>query len=175
MKLDLGVERDHIESLTKANGTSALAEMIWNSLDADSTQIKIDYTRTSLGGFSQILVSDDGNGLEYSKAQSVFGRIGGSEKKNNQLSPGGRQYHGKEGKGRYKALALGDLVVFQSKYANNGQVNEFTITIDRNNLSFSEISELKILPKSETTKGFHIKIENVNQDVGFPEVRPFES
>jgi hypothetical protein len=164
MKLDLGVERDHIESLTKANGTSALAELIWNSLDADSTQIRIDYTRTNLGGFSSISLKDDGHGLDYSTAKNVFGRLGGSEKKQTSSSPGGRQYHGKEGKGRYKALALGDLVVFQSNFIDNGQINEFTITIDRNNLSYSEISELKTLPKSLGTKGFSVQIQNINQE-----------
>lgn len=163
-KIDLGVERDHIESLTKASGPSALAEMIWNSLDADSTQINIEYVKTNLGGFSEITVTDDGNGLEYSKAQNVFGRIGGSEKKLIHSSPKGRQYHGKEGKGRYKALALGDLVVFKSHYQNNGQMNQFTITIDRNNLTYSEISDLKTLPKSNSTKGFSVSIQNINQE-----------
>lgn len=164
MKLDLGVERDHIESLTKANGTSALAELIWNCLDADSTQINIEYKKTNLGGFSEISIIDDGHGLEFTKAQNVFGRLGGSEKKISNSSPGGRQYHGKEGKGRYKALALGDLVIFQSNYQSNGQVNEFTITIDRNNLSYSEISDLKTLPKSQTSKGFRVRIQNINQE-----------
>lgn len=164
MKIDLGVERDHIESLTRASGSTALAELIWNSLDADSTQINIEYDRTNLGGFNKIFISDNGHGLEYSKAKNVFGRLGGSEKKNSNSSPGGRQYHGKEGKGRYKALALGDLVIFQSSYPDNGQANEFTITIDRNNLSYSEISDLKVLHKSQRHKGFSVLIQNINQE-----------
>lgn len=37
--IDIGVERDHIEAQTKANGITALSELIWNSLDADATEI----------------------------------------------------------------------------------------------------------------------------------------
>src|ERR1700722_13136417 len=119
--VDLGVEKDHIESLTKASGTTALCELIWNSLDADANEISIDYETNHVGGYNYIKVSDNGHGIGYEKAQDVFGRLGGSEKKNTSQSPSGRQYHGKEGKGRYKGLALGDLVKFKSIYKSNGK------------------------------------------------------
>lgn len=163
--IDLGVEKDHIESLTRANGITALSELIWNSLDADATVISIEYVSNSLGGFESIEVNDNGLGIEYTKAQEVFGRLGGSEKKNNSTSPGGRQYHGKEGKGRYKALALGDLVVFTSRYKNSSSFKEFTITFDRNNLSHSKFSSLKPLEDKASKSGFNVLIQNVNSDI----------
>ena len=100
--IDLGVEKDHIESLTKANGINALAELLWNSLDADASEVKIEYVPTKLGNYEYIKIIDNGHGLTYEKAQDVFSRLGGSEKKLKTQSPNGRQYHGKEGKGRYK-------------------------------------------------------------------------
>ncbi len=163
-KVDLGVERDHIESLTRANGVNALAELIWNSLDADSTVVNVEYVKNRLDAIEEISVSDNGLGLRYDKAQDIFGRLGGSQKKTDPTSPGGRQYHGKEGKGRYKALALGDLVKFTSTYKNTDQCNEFSITLDRNNLTYSEFSDQKILPKSEKETGFTALIQNVNQE-----------
>lgn len=162
-RLDLGVERDHIESLTKASGLNAIAELIWNSLDADATEVTVE-SSFRMGGVDEITVSDNGNGLDYSKAQEVFGRIGGSEKKVKSISPKGRHYHGKEGKGRYKALALGDLVEFSSYYSSDGQHKEFSITLDRNNLSYSEISDPKNQKKEKTEKGFKVTIQNVNQE-----------
>lgn len=163
-KIDLGVERDHIESLTRANGVNALAELIWNSLDADSTVVNVEYVKNRLDAIEEISVSDNGLGLRYDKAQDIFGRLGGSEKKMEPTSPGGRQYHGKEGKGRYKALALGDLVKFTSTYRNTNQCHEFSITLDRNNLTYSEFSDQKALPKSENETGFRALIQNVNQE-----------
>ncbi len=96
--IDIGVERDHIEAQTKASGITALSELIWNSLDADATEIHIDFKPTKLGGYEYLKVSDNGHGLTYEKAQDVFSRLGGSDKKIRTQSPGGRNYHGKEGK-----------------------------------------------------------------------------
>jgi Histidine kinase-, DNA gyrase B-, and HSP90-like ATPase len=164
-KIDLGVERDHIESLTKANGITAISELIWNALDADASIVRIEYEKNILDGIETIKVSDNGLGLDYSKAQEIFGRLGGSEKKINTTSPSGRHYHGKEGKGRYKTLSLGDLVIFTSFYNYNDQYKSFNITLDRNNLTYSEISDLTSVPKSQNQSGFEVLIQNINQDV----------
>ena len=163
--IDLGVEKDHIESLTRASGITAISELIWNSLDADATEISIEYVSNSIGGFESIEVNDNGLGIEYTKAQEVFGRLGGSEKKNINNSPSGRQYHGKEGKGRYKALALGDLVTFTSRYKNSSSYKEFTITFDRNNLSHSKFSSLIPLEGETSKSGFNVLIQNINFDI----------
>ena len=162
--IDVGVEQDHIESLTRASGITAISELIWNSLDADSTEIKIEYVKNKLGGYENLMVIDNGLGIEYAKAQDVFGRLGGSEKKHTNTSPNGRHYHGKEGKGRYKSLALGDLVKFTSVYQNGESLKEFTVTFDRNNLSHSNFSDLKTLSKGNTETGFKVEIQNVNQE-----------
>lgn len=160
--IDIGVEKDHIESLTKASGINSLAELLWNSLDADATEINVDYKQTKLGGYEYITVTDNGHGLTYEKAQDIFSRIGGSEKKIRTQSPNGRQYHGKEGKGRYKGLSLGDYVKFTSVYEEKNGFSEFTLTIDRNHLSKTELSDLKQLKKGEGKSGFKVEINNIN-------------
>lgn len=160
--IDIGVEKDHIESITKANGINSLAELLWNSLDADATEINVEYKTNSLGGYNFINITDNGHGLTYEKAQNIFSRIGGSEKKLQAQSPGGRQYHGKEGKGRYKSLSLGDLVKFTSVYGTKDDFSEFSLTIDRNQLSRTELSDLKKLKKGEGLSGFKVEINNVN-------------
>lgn len=163
-KIDLGVEIDHIDSLTRSNGINAITELIWNALDADATLINIEYEKNKLGRIEKLVIQDNGHGLDYQKAQYVFGKLGGSEKKSTRISPNGRQYHGKEGKGRYKSLALGDLVVFRSKFNNGDNLKEFDITLDRNYLSFSAFSDLKTIPKGTDNPSFTITIENVNQE-----------
>lgn len=162
--IDIAVERDHIESLTRANGITAISELIWNSLDADSTVINVEYEKNKLTRIENLEVIDNGRGIDYHRAQDVFGRLVGSEKKLNTTSPNGRQYHGKEGKGRYKALALGDLVTFTSTYKNADSLKEFSITIDRNNLTHSAFSDLKSLPKEKNQTGFKVSIQNIIQE-----------
>lgn len=160
--IDIGVETDHIDSLTKSNGMNALAELIWNSLDADASEIKVKYKRSPISGYEFIKISDNGHGLTYQKAQEVFSRLGGSEKKLKSQSPSGRQYHGKQGKGRYKSLSLGDLVKFTSVYEDDGILYTFTLSIDRNKLSRTELSDLKQLKKEEKETGFDVEIFNIN-------------
>lgn len=162
--IEIGVEKDHIESLTKANGINALSELIWNALDADATIISIEYVSTKIGGYESIIVKDNGSGLDYISAQDVFGKIGGSNKKTANFSPSGRSYHGKEGKGRYKALALGDLVTFTSRYHSNSlsDLKEFSIIVDRNRLSKSELTPSKNVTELNSETGFKVLIQNIN-------------
>jgi Histidine kinase-, DNA gyrase B-, and HSP90-like ATPase len=160
--IELGVERDHIEAQTKATGMTAISELIWNALDADATEIHIDYAPTNMGGYEYIRVTDNGHGLAYEKAQDVFSRLGGSEKKTKTMSPGGRPYHGKEGKGRYKSLALGDLIEFKSIYTSNGKQADFTIKIDRNQISKTEFSDLNQRDTAPGRTGVQVTINNVN-------------
>ncbi len=69
----------------------------------------------------------------------------------------------RKGKGRYKSLALGDLVEFKSTYnSDNGIFSQFTAKIDRNTLSKTEISDLKKLKKGTGKSGFQLEINNVN-------------
>ena len=161
--IDLAVEKDHIHSLTRANGITAISELIWNSLDADATEIEIDFEPSGIGGYNYISISDNGLGISYEKAQDVFGKIGGSEKKEKNQSPSGRVYHGKEGKGRYKALALGDLVTFTSRYNNGKGVKVFDIIFDTEKISTSEFSDLRNV-ENDSKSGFKVLIENVNPE-----------
>jgi DNA topoisomerase VI subunit B len=163
-ELEIKVQQDHIESLTRSNGINAIAELIWNSLDADATEIRVNYSKNVIGKYEYISVEDNGNGLSYQLAEDVFQKLGGSEKKINQKSPGGRSYHGKEGKGRYKALALGDLVRFDSYYnINKTSSNHFTITISRDSLKNPKIGDIQLINKP--IQGFKVTIDNINDKI----------
>ncbi|WP_185206546.1 ATP-binding protein [Chryseobacterium sp. C3] len=165
--IDLKVEIDHLESLTRASGVTAISELIWNSLDADATRIEIDYESNTVGGYESITVADNGLGLAYNKAHDVFSKLGGSEKKYTNSSPSGRMYHGKEGKGRYKSLALGDLVKFTSVIKNGDGYNEFDVIFDRNKITKAEISDLRKTDISTQHSGFKVFIQNVNSQIAF--------
>src|SRR5687767_8792049 len=104
--VSIQVARDHLERLTKATGTTALMELIWNCLDADAKSIIIRTKETAIG-ISEITIEDNGHGINYKDAESIFGTLGGSAKKIRRISPGKRKLHGEEGRGRFKALALG--------------------------------------------------------------------
>lgn len=101
------VQGDHLKKLAAGRPIPALAELIWNALDADATRVEVEVENTDLG-MRSITVRDNGHGIPHNQVSQLFGQLGGSWKARGSLSKSkGRMLHGREGKGRLKALALG--------------------------------------------------------------------
>lgn len=165
-ELDIRVEKDHIESLTKASGVSAISELIWNSLDADAKNVTVRFNQNALR-INEIEVIDDGHGIEFSVAENAFGNLGGSDKKNRKYSPEHRVLHGRFGHGRLKALSLGDLVKFNSTFKTKDGLSYYDITLDKNKITKPYIDDVRKLSKEKSaqlTTGVRISITNINQE-----------
>lgn len=74
--LHVGVEQAHLESLALAP-RAALAEVIWNSIDADADADTITCTVTlnTFGGIDKLTVADDGTGIAPDDLKRTFGLI----------------------------------------------------------------------------------------------------
>ena len=162
--LNIQVARDHLERLTKATGVSAIMELLWNSLDADSRNITVQTHSNSIG-LSRIVITDDGHGISYTDAEAVFGTLGGSAKKTKRISPENRKLHGEEGKGRFKGFSLGSIIKFESTFKEKDALKYFEIVIDANHIQNADISDLKTLPKGTGSVGVAVTIENINQEI----------
>ena len=106
------VQGDHIAKVSSAKPDKAIAELIWNALDADAKKVEVFLDNSELGA-GQITVRDNGNGFSYNEASSLFKHLGGSWKATKDRTDGGRFLHGKEGQGRFKAFALGRCVEWE--------------------------------------------------------------
>jgi hypothetical protein len=62
-QLEVEVQGDHLERLARREPSSALAELIWNALDADATNVSVEFPRNGSGGVERVIVSDDGHGI----------------------------------------------------------------------------------------------------------------
>lgn len=61
------VPKDHLETLSKVKKPIlSIAELIWNSLDADADEVKVSLKYSRLGELEYIQVTDDGHGLDLS-------------------------------------------------------------------------------------------------------------
>ena len=101
-------QADHIESLFKGSPLAAIEELVWNALDADAKEVKVDLITNALGAVEAIRVTDDGTGIDALKADQTFGNLGGSWKRTGKGTEfSGRRLHGRHGRGRFKAFALG--------------------------------------------------------------------
>jgi hypothetical protein len=143
--IDVAVEQDHLQRLVRPSRPIAgVAELVWNSLDADASQVLVSVARNDLTGIEEVRVTDNGHGMTHDEARTTFGTLGGSWKREKKRSNGQKRVlHGSEGKGRWRAFALGRHVVWTSVSGNiDGATRELvTVTGTTANLRQFEIGD----------------------------------
>jgi hypothetical protein len=97
----------------------AVAELIWNSLDAEATEVTVELdTSGSLDdqAVTRVIVTDNGHGFDEARARTEFLAHGDSWKKtlSGRTVTGARVLHGRLGRGRFFAYALGSNVTWTS-------------------------------------------------------------
>lgn len=136
------VESDHLARMTRARPAAALAELIWNGLDADATKVRVLFFEGGLGELGEIVVQDDGSGIPHEEAPKLFAHLGGSWKRAGAVTKeAGRFLHGREGRGRFKALALGRIADWKIVYRDDNGLWTYTITLDASDVSKISIGE----------------------------------
>lgn len=175
-ELNVEVKDDFIERQSKASPIQALSELIWNALDADATEIGVELEYDDLGGLSKIHINDDGHGIPRADVSTHFGNLGGSWKRRSRhTKTRKRMLHGQEGRGRFKAFALGGVVDWKVVYTNGEAAFQFEVSILEREISRVRISEEQqlegakpgvIVTLSEIKRQFSsLKPENAVQDL----------
>ena len=109
---------DYIASLSHASPLAAIEELVWNALDADAREVKIDLIQNALGAVEAIRITDDGAGVDIDRIDNTFGGLGGSWKRGRAMTVAlKRRLHGRHGRGRFKAFALGGRVEWRTTRA----------------------------------------------------------
>lgn len=156
------VQKDHLEKLSNARPIQAISELIWNGLDAEANSIRVEIENSDMG-MKAITVEDDGHGIPYEEAPELFQRLGGSWKGQKKKSKTkGRILHGKEGRGRFKALALGRVADWRIFFEENGVFFEYTITIILDDITKIEISDKEI--SNSKKAGVILRISELHRD-----------
>jgi hypothetical protein len=132
--ISVKVQPDHLQRLfASLSPLSAIAELIWNALDADAESVLVEVDRNQLGGDEAIRIVDDGHGLDHGDAVPAFQNLGGSKKADARRTRKGRILHGRLGKGRFRAFALGGHVEWRTRYLDDGKTLGYTINSTRAN------------------------------------------
>ncbi|BCB90863.1 ATP-binding protein [Phytohabitans suffuscus] len=93
----------------------ALAEAIWNALDAGADHVRVDFEYDRLGAIQTIVVRDDGEGMSRERAGEGFDEYGDSWKRRTDArAHNGRTVRGQRGQGRYDLLRLGSTARWDS-------------------------------------------------------------
>jgi hypothetical protein len=162
--VSVAVQDDFVERQTRAKPIPALAELIWNGLDGDASSIRIEFAHDDLaGGLSKIVIYDDGEGFPRADANALFGNLGGSWKRLTRVTRHAkRMIHGQEGRGRYKAFALGRSVTWDVCYQAEGGNRAFRISLLDADLTDVTIAE--DLPAPDRATGVIVTIGDVRRD-----------
>lgn len=160
-KIHVTAKRDFLESLTTARPLAALAELVWNGFDANTNQVQVFLESNDMDGIQSIRVRDHGYGIDYSKVETLFGSLGDSWKKTGDRQ-NGRALHGKNGKGRFKAFALGERVEWNTTYQQNGKRYSYKISGSAQTLDDFETSNPEEV--SGVPVGTEVVVYNLQHD-----------
>ncbi|HEV2603337.1 MAG TPA: ATP-binding protein [Microvirga sp.] len=145
-RVTVEVQGDHLRKLASTRPVQAVAELIWNAVDADATSIAVEIERSDFG-MNAIVVRDNGHAIPRVEAAALFKNLGGSWKRHGSRSKlKNRMLHGQEGKGRFKAFTLGRVVDWTSTYvSDDGEFRRFPISMVESNLREVRIGDEQIV------------------------------
>jgi hypothetical protein len=157
------VQEDHLSSLSHVKKPIiAIAELIWNGLDADAEEVKIAVKQNQIGGIDSIRVVDDGHGLDIKDAPIAFGYLGGSWKKQTRTSKKNRRLlHGKAGKGRFRAFSIGKVVRWKTRYQEGENIISYEIEGDSDRIGEFRIGDSKLSGSKKT--GTEVEITEIRK------------
>ena len=157
-KVHVVARRDHLESLTTATPLVALAELVWNGFDAGSNRVQVLFDLNDIDAIQSIRIRDYGAGIVHSEVENLFGNLGESWKKAKDRQ-NGRALHGKNGKGRFRAFALGERVEWNTTYQDNGKKYSYCISGSAHTLDDFDASDPIEADSSQT--GTEVVIRNL--------------
>ncbi|MFJ8510162.1 ATP-binding protein [Streptomyces avermitilis] len=114
-EFELSVGERKILQFKKKPQITAVAELVWNALDANATEVCVELRRSSMTAITDVLVTDNGHGMMPERARTAFQAFGNTWKTSRTHTEGGeRILHGRNGEGRLFAFALGDQLTWES-------------------------------------------------------------
>jgi hypothetical protein len=145
VEFDVSLDKNHLERLGATAPLTGLIELIWNSIDADASEIKVVFGRNALDGIDDIRVVDDGHGMGPDEIEAAFGMLGASWKRGHHKSrTKDRALHGRDGRGRYRAGAIGNRIRWRTIAADptdGSRRLQTTIELRQANLAHVVVSE----------------------------------
>ena len=142
MEFDVQLDPHHLERLGATAPITGITELIWNALDADAKEVKVEFGRNALDGIEEIRVTDDGHGMTHDAIVEGFSRLGRSWKQDHRTSPGGRALHGRDGRGRFLAAGLGNRIRWQTVAADPADADRHLyIEVKLTDLAHVEVSD----------------------------------
>ena len=150
---------------------TAISEYIWNGFEANATKISIEYTLNEAFGVKELIVKDNGDGINYNELGETFGAFLASKKNLMSLQ---MKSKANKGKGRFSFIAFSNNAEWHTVYKDNSVYKEYDITMSSDKKEVIDCSEPQLSEKNET--GTEVKFFNINtltaENMSFGAIEP---
>ena len=150
---------------------AAISEYIWNGFEANATKINIEYTLNEAFGVKELIVKDNGDGINYNELGETFGAFLASKKNLMSLQ---MKSKANKGKGRFSFIAFSNNAEWHTVYKDNSVYKEYDITMSSDKKEVIDCSEPQLSEKNETET--EVKFFNINtltaENMGFEAIEP---
>ena len=136
----------------------AIAELIWNGYDAGASQVEILFDANEIEHVNQLMIRDNGSGIDYRNLPMTFGTLLDSIKK---ISYQRSSYvRGQKGKGRFSFTTFARHASWHTIVNPEGKTYAYAIHIASNNKNVYESTERKEVA-AETPTGTEVVLTNL--------------
>ena len=157
MRLQLSVNNQSVDSSgITSDYREAINEFIWNGFEANATRIEIESTPNEAHGLNQLIIRDNGEGINYDELDETFGAFLSSRKRLLSLKAKSKV---NKGKGRFSFVAFADNAVWKTVYKNGDECKGFTISMSADSKDAAECTEPVTLEKMAT--GTEVVFSNI--------------
>ena len=150
---------------------AAISEYIWNSFEANATKVSIEYTLNEAFGVKELIIKDNGDGINYNELGETFGAFLASKK--NLLSLQMKSKANK-GKGRFSFIAFSNNAEWHTVYKDKNVYKEYNITMSSDKKEVINCSEPQLSEQDAT--GTEVKFSNINtltaENMSFEAIEP---
>lgn len=110
---------------------AAVAELIANAWDADSTEVNVTLPPNISEG-AEIIISDNGNGMTFEQCQDCYLKIGRNRRVDDNTSntPNGRPILGRKGIGKFAGFGIANILVIKTTSKETGESTEFKLNLE---------------------------------------------
>lgn len=154
-----------IQKIRKYSWEQAIAEYIWNGIDANANQIDVDFIldeeNIELEIYKSISISDNGTGIPFDEIKIKFGKVLESPKGQSSGTDKSTLIHGKNGYGRYTFYSFAEHARWDTTYYQDHKYFNFNIEIDGSSLHDYGISEA-IQVKEESGPGTKVVFTGID-------------
>ena len=136
----------------------ALSELIWNGFDAGATRIEIEFDSNEIEYVNQLIVRDNGSGIDIRTLPQTFGTLLDSLK--NVSYQRSSYTRGQKGKGRFSFTTFARRATWSTVFNPDGQPFEYSITIQSSHKDEYEITDER-KAKPGTATGTEVILSNL--------------